>query len=72
MRSTIREPLPELVSAKDIRAALGISASTLHRLRRAGRFPEPVPISPGRVAWKRAAVERWIADRFGDSDQPEG
>ena len=42
-----------------------LSATTLWRLVKAGRFPKPKQISPGRVAWPRHAVDRWLQDHGG-------
>ncbi len=44
-------------------ARVGLSATTIWRLRRCGQFPDPVRISPGCVAWREADVEFWIASR---------
>jgi predicted DNA-binding transcriptional regulator AlpA len=56
-------PLSDLVSPRAVRLALGVSASTLHRMRRQGDFPKAMKISLGRVGWPRAVVEQWIASR---------
>ena len=44
-------------------ARVGLSETTIWRLRRRGQFPLPVRISPGCVAWREADVESWIASR---------
>jgi prophage regulatory protein len=44
-------------------ARVGLSETTIWRLRRRGQFPHPVRISPGCVAWREADVESWIASR---------
>ena len=44
-------------------ARVGLFATTIWRQRRRGRFPQPVRISPGCVAWREAGVESWIASR---------
>ena len=40
-----------------------LSRTTVWALRRAGRFPQPVQISNSRIAWRRSAILRWMADR---------
>ena len=45
-------------------ARVGLSATTIWRLRRRGQFPDPVRISSGCVAWREADVESWIASRL--------
>lgn len=39
------------------------SRSTRWRERQEGRFPEPVMISKGRIAYRAEDIEAWIADR---------
>lgn len=46
-----------------VAARVGLSATTIWRQRRAGRFPEPVRISPGCIAWHEADIEEWTASR---------
>lgn len=41
-----------------------ISRSTIYRLRREGRFPEPVSLTGRKaVAWKRSEIDEWIKSR---------
>jgi predicted DNA-binding transcriptional regulator AlpA len=57
-------PEIELVSEPKLCALLGnISSTTLWRQRRAGNFPKPIRISPGRVAWLKADIIAWLAER---------
>lgn len=42
-----------------------LSRTTLWRMVRAGTFPRPIPLSPGRVAWSEAEVSQWMAERSG-------
>jgi hypothetical protein len=35
----------------------------LNRLITTGRFSSPVQLSPGRIAWVRGDIKRWIASR---------
>lgn len=41
-----------------------LSRSTLYKEISAGRFPRPVPVSPGRKAWVESEVEAWIDSRI--------
>jgi predicted DNA-binding transcriptional regulator AlpA len=50
-----------LESPKEMCRCLGISRTTLWRLIRAGRFPRPVQISPGRVGFSRNARRQYVA-----------
>ena len=47
-----------------VAARVGLSGTTIWRLRRRGQFPDPVRISPGCVAWRESDVESWIASRL--------
>jgi prophage regulatory protein len=51
-------------------AALGIKFSRVHlwRLCRAGRFPKPIKLSPGRNAWSEAEIADWIKARIAERD----
>ena len=48
-----------------------LSRTTLWRLTKKGRFPAPVQVSPGRVAWSESAVSAWIAAQLADSNCPD-
>lgn len=48
----------------------GISQPTIWRMRRTGTFPEPVSISPNRIAWREADVIAWIESRNAAAPQP--
>jgi prophage regulatory protein len=51
------------LSRRELRDITGLSDPTLWRLRRAGVLPEPVRLSPGRVAWRADVIEQWIETR---------
>jgi len=66
-------PSPEelLLSQEDLLAWLPLSRATILRMEKRGLFPRRLQISPGRVAWLRADVERWLAERraaHGDNE----
>lgn len=51
-----------LLSARDLRRALGVSAGTLYRWMKEGAFPAQIHI--GSLArWRRADVDKWIRAR---------
>ncbi len=54
---------------KRVEARVGISRTTAWRLQRAGDFPKPYVVSPGRVAYKESEVEAWKASRGHRDDQ---
>lgn len=63
------EPQPDPLALEPKRSVLSrvtLSNSELYRRIKAGQFPAPVPLSPDgrRVAWVRAEVDRWLAERI--------
>ena len=57
------EDLDRFLGWRQVRELTGLGRTTAWRLRRAGDFPEPVPISPGRVAWRERDIVVWNATR---------
>jgi predicted DNA-binding transcriptional regulator AlpA len=63
--------LPRILSAKQVRSMLGVSATTLWRMINVQKsFPRPRPISANRVGWREDDVKAWIDRRFA-GDQPQ-
>lgn len=46
-----------------VREATGLSRATAWRRQRDGDFPQPVQLSPNRVAWRESEVLAWLASR---------
>ncbi|MDR8394894.1 AlpA family phage regulatory protein [Paraburkholderia sp. USG1] len=42
---------------------MGLGASTVYRYLAEGKFPRPVELGGGRVAWLESEVDAWIASR---------
>ncbi|WP_295171841.1 AlpA family transcriptional regulator [uncultured Brevundimonas sp.] len=55
--------LERFLGWRQVRHLTGLGRTTAWRLRQAGDFPDPVPISPGRVAWREGDIARWNASR---------
>ncbi len=56
----------------EILARTGLSRTTIWEWRRAGRFPQPVPLGTRRVGWIEAEFEEWMDEwieqgRAGDA-----
>lgn len=67
-----QEELPRILNAKQVRAMLGVSQTTLWRMINVQRcFPRPTPISAHRVGWREADVRAWIERRFGSKPSDE-
>jgi prophage regulatory protein len=62
-----RKPKPfdhdaEIVSTRHLRLVVGLAPVTIWRLRREGKFPQALRLSKGRIGWRRADLERWLAE----------
>ena len=53
----------ELVNKRETAELCGFSISTLDRLVARNEFPQPIQLSPRRVAWRRVEVLAWLAKR---------
>ena len=53
----------DLIGKTRVLQVVPFSDTTLWRQVRAGNFPAPVKISPGRVAWRVRDVQQWIRTR---------
>lgn len=62
--------LERFLGWRQVRDLTGLGRTTAWRMRQAGDFPEPVPISPGRVAWRERDIARWNESR-GPTPDPE-
>jgi prophage regulatory protein len=56
------EPTPELQLLPEVIARTRLSAPTIWRLERKGKFPKRLVIGIRRVAWRVAELDRWMAD----------
>jgi predicted DNA-binding transcriptional regulator AlpA len=52
-----------LLPWKIVKDLTGLSRTTAWRLQKAGDFPLPVGISPGRVGWRESEISAWSASR---------
>ena len=51
-----------LMAMKDVSYATSLSASSIRRLSREKKFPQPVQITESRVAWLETDVVKWVED----------
>ena len=58
-----RSELERFMSRAEVRALTGLSATTLWREIRAGRFPEAVVMSPNRKAFRSTDIADWMQAR---------
>ena len=54
---------PRVIRTRDLCDRLGLSRTTLHRLRERGDFPEPIQLGPNSVGWLSSDVQAWIESR---------
>ena len=52
-----------LLTRQQVEKMLGIRRSTIYKLMRQGKLPEPIKISSGCVRWRKAELEDWINSR---------
>ena len=57
--------LNAFMSEKAVLNATTLSRTSLHRKRLAGQFPEPEPISDGRVGYRVRDVYEWLQNPTG-------
>jgi prophage regulatory protein len=55
-------PSPELQLLPEVVARTRLSAPTIWRLERKGKFPKRLVIGLRRVAWRAVELDRWMAD----------
>jgi prophage regulatory protein len=67
MKKTTTLPgLPAILRRKQVIAMVGLSASTIYTLEKAGSFPHRVKLSVRAMGWLSADVERWLAERAAE------
>jgi predicted DNA-binding transcriptional regulator AlpA len=60
----------EILTERQVSSWLGLSEATLFRHRRDGTGPKFIRLSARRVAYRRSAVEKFLAERESDAPQP--
>lgn len=53
----------KILRAVDVARLVGFSTVTLWRLRKMGKFPNPIKLTSRTVGWRRSDVEDWLAAR---------
>ena len=56
----------------EVEEICGLTRSTIYRLMRAGKFPEPIRIGPRAVRWPKQELYDWISTRpraDGEADE---
>ncbi|MBV8268939.1 MAG: AlpA family phage regulatory protein [Planctomycetaceae bacterium] len=66
MPSEPKAPPPEvrpMLAPKTIAKRMGISSAWLHKMIKAGTFPQPIRISQRVLRWDAEVVESWLRSR---------
>jgi len=61
--------MEKLIGVKEICEKLGLSRTTIWKLRSKGIFPKPVRISERRIAWQESTVNDWQASLEGKEEK---
>ena len=68
-KAQAEQSLDRFVNEPAARAAAGVkSRSTLQSMIDEGRFPKPIRVSRGRVAWSEAEIAAWQQARMSERD----
>ena len=55
------DPSDRLLRREEVEARCGIARTTIYRLMREGRFPEPLKVGERAVRWPESEITRWLA-----------
>lgn len=55
--------LDRIIRPRALADRLGVSATTLWRMRQRGDLPEPISISTGAKGWREGDIASWLAAR---------
>ena len=58
----------DLLTLKEVRALLRVSAASLRRWWRKGRFPAPLVLSSRHYRWRRQEVLDWLTQQRGQGE----
>jgi prophage regulatory protein len=62
---TTQQTQPKLLRRREVLARIGLSAPTLYRMEKEGRFPKHALIGPRCAVWSADEVDAWIAQQLG-------
>lgn len=54
---------PQIIRAKGLRAATGLSLPTIYRMVKRGEFPAQIRLSTQAVGWDSRDIETWLNGR---------
>lgn len=56
-----------LIRCQEVTHRIGISKATVYNWINAGRFPKPIELGGGRVAWLEEDIDLWIDQRLTEA-----
>ena len=55
--------MAKILRLKEVNEVTGVCRATMYLMRKAGKFPQPIHISPRSVGWLEEDINQWIAER---------
>ena len=52
-----------MLTFKEVAERTSLPRTMIWRRRRAGDFPEPIQLTPGRIGWPEEEIDAWLAER---------
>lgn len=60
---------PRLILPADLRSkGIPLSQCQIWRLRKYGKFPQPIQVSAGRIAYLESEIDAYLASRIAERD----
>ncbi len=57
--------LQQMIRPRSLASRLGVSTTTLWRMRQRKELPDPIAISRGAKAWRESDIVAWLTERAG-------
>jgi len=65
-KSVWPEPAPLILRRKQVLATVGLSASTVYQMQKAGKFPLPLKLSARATGWLSSDIAQWLTNKAGE------
>lgn len=59
--------IDRIVSARELRTLIPLSASQIWRLEKSGDFPKRILVGRRRVGWRSTDISNWISERTNEA-----
>jgi prophage regulatory protein len=54
---------PLILRKKQVLRLVGLSASTVYTLQKAGKFPSPIKLGERAAGWLNSDIEQWVKEK---------